>query len=249
MHKVCSSSSSWTSKSTKLRWQQQKQRQWWNQMQWQFGSYQGPAVTSSCNWEEETPSLRIIQITTPPLLPPPLPIHISPWLMSWVQSCQLLSWFVANNHHQHVAVFLHVHNPCKTSTMSTWSTHWLRKQLGTTLQPPPILISINMVLLPCFSLLQACPPSSASFSSSPSNIPSFNSTVFLVVHELGSNSSYTSQGISRVFMGFLISSTSYKTLLITTAQILLGIQMGVDPELPPLLLLPLLLLPFRLEHS
>jgi hypothetical protein len=50
-------------------------------------------------------------------------------------------------------------------------------------------------------------------------------------------------------MGFLISSTSYKTLLITTAQILLGIQMGVDPELPPLLLLPLLLLPFRLEHS
>jgi hypothetical protein len=50
-------------------------------------------------------------------------------------------------------------------------------------------------------------------------------------------------------MGFLISSTSYKTLLTTTAQILLGIQMAVDPELPPLLLLPLLLLPFRFEQS
>jgi hypothetical protein len=50
-------------------------------------------------------------------------------------------------------------------------------------------------------------------------------------------------------MGFLISSTSYKTLLTTTAQILLGIQMGVDPELAPLLLPPLLLLPFRFQQS
>lgn len=159
----------------KITWQ----KLWWNQMQWQLGSYGNPTAISGCKWDE---ILNVSWIWTEP-------IRIHPCLMSWAvlpvdyQLLLLLLFFEAN-------AALPISNPSMTSTVSIWRTPWLRKLLDITLQLP-ILVSISMVNLQCFR--PAAYPFSSVYYPSLSKIHKLDSIICLVVPEHGSNSSCTSR--------------------------------------------------------
>ncbi len=108
--------------------------------------------------------------------------------MSWVLLDCLLLCFRVNSH---LLLVSWISNPCKTSTMSTWRIHWLKKLLDITLQQAVLTVFTSMVVhLQCF--LRASPLCSG-YLHFLSTIHRLDFKVCLVVPELGSNSSYTSR--------------------------------------------------------